>query len=287
MSAFINDFADFIIENGINIFRIAEADKNGRISIRELKPCNPCQNSYSVAKFFTLTAIGMLWDEGRIDLNDKLTDILAPYCPNDISDKWRTLTVDMAIRHRCGLPAGYLDIDCTDMNTFGTDFLRYVFSTPIGDTEKHSYTDAEFYVLARVVTTIARKPILEYLWEKLFGKLKFKEVAWSCCPMNHAMGATGLYIRTEDMVKLGALYLNKGVYGNERILSEAWIDTVLEKGYLPRYFQNGYGHGGMRGQMLMVLPQNGRAVAWHGYHTEGETVNKWLADYFEKEKTLN
>jgi len=102
--------------------------------------------------------------------------------------------------------------------------------------------------------------------------------------MNHAMGATGLYIRTEDMVKLGALYLNKGVYRNERILSEAWIDMVLEKGYLPRYGETGYGHGGMRGQMLMVLPQHERAVAWHGYHSDGELVNKWIANYLDKEK---
>ena len=33
-------------------------------------------------------------------------------------------------------------------------------------------------------------------------KMKFKEFAWSRCPYGYSMGATGLYIRTEDMVKL-------------------------------------------------------------------------------------
>lgn len=283
MSKFLNSFADFVKSNNINIYTIAEITGSNEPELVKLVPCNPCQNSYSVSKFFTLTAVGLLWDEGRIELCHKLTDILADHCPTDMHPKWREATVEMAIRHRCGLPQGYLDIDCDDVSTFGKDYLAYVLSTPVGDTENYSYTDAEFYLLARAVTERAEKPICEYLWDKLFYKLGFKELAWSCCPMNHAMGATGLYIRTEDMVKLGGLYLNKGIYKGERLLSERWINTVIENGYLPGYSAGGYGHGGMLGQMLLVLPNHNRAVAWHGYHTDSEKVNKWITEYVEKE----
>lgn len=44
------------------------------------------------------------------------------------------------------------------------------------------------------------------------------------------MGATGLYLRTEDMIKLGILYLNNGVLKDERIISEEWINLVLQIG---------------------------------------------------------
>ena len=82
------------------------------------------------------------------------------------------------------------------------------------------------------------------------------------------------------MVKLGALYLNGGIYNGHRIISEKWIERVVEKEYLRPYTQYGYGHAGMRGQMLAVFPQQHLAVAWHGYHTEGEKIKAWIEQFF-------
>ena len=68
------------------------------------------------------------------------------------------------------------------------------------------------------------------------------------------------------MLKLGILYLNKGIWRGTRILSEEWIDTVLERGYeLSPKGDGWYGKGGMRGQMLAIHPTLGRAVAWHAF----------------------
>ncbi len=283
MSKFLEDFTVFIKEKNINIYTVAEITGDNPPEVVEINPGNPCQNSYSVSKFFTLTALGFLWDEGKLNTDEKLTEILATYCPENMDPKWHEATVDMAIRHYCGLPEGYLDIDSLDSRTFGSDYLGYVLSCPVGDTTKYAYTDAEFYLLARVVTEKAGKHILEYLWEKLFTPLGFREVAWSCCPKNHPMGATGLYVRTEDMVKLAALYLNKGVHAGKRLLSQQWIDLVRERNYLFGAPGEGYGHGGMRGQNLIVLPKYNKALAWHGCHEEGEAIIQWLTEYLGKE----
>ncbi len=282
MSAFLDSFTKYIKENNINVYRVAEIEGDGEARVTELAVCNPCQNSYSVSKFFTLTAVGMLWDEGKLGMEERLTDILAPYCPHGMDDKWNSITIEMVIKHHTGLPEGYLDIDCDDATKFGDDYLGYVLSTPVGDTERYSYTDADFYLLSRVVAERAGVPMCRYLWDKLFLPLGFREVAWSCCPLNHAMGATGLYIRTEDTVKLGALYLNRGVHGSKRLLSEAWVDTVTERGYLPYYTKEAYGHGGMRGQMLLVLPNEDLAVAWHGCHGESKLLKDFISNYFDK-----
>jgi CubicO group peptidase (beta-lactamase class C family) len=80
------------------------------------------------------------------------------------------------------------------------------------------------------------------------------------------MGATGLYLRTEDMVKLGILYLNKGLWKGTRVISEEWVDLVLEQGYEFKDQGNGWaGKGGMNGQMLTFHTKKGLAVAWHSY----------------------
>ena len=57
------------------------------------------------------------------------------------------------------------------------------------------------------------------------------------------------------------------MYGNRRILSEAWVNIVLARGYELKSKCGGraYGKGGMRGQMLLVLPEQKRVIAWQGY----------------------
>ena len=101
--------------------------------------------------------------------------------------------------------------------------------------------------------------------------------------MGHCMGATGLYIRTTDMTKLGAVYLNGGCYHGERILSKKWVDTVFERGYELRPCEAGaYRKGGMRGQMLAIFPRQNRVVAWHACgFGESERLLEWIAAYRE------
>ena len=279
MEAFFDAFEEYIRENQINLYRVSLIHGDGDPVTREFVRCNPCQDSYSCAKMFTLTALGMLWDEGKLDLQEKLVDILKPYLPGNVAPGWENVTVDMAIRHHMGLPGGYLDIDCQNLVDYGSDFLGNVFSYPISHPDRYIYTDAAYYVLARVVAHKVGKPITDYLWEKLFFPMEFREVAWSCCPEGHAMGATGLYIRSEDMVKLGALYLNTGVYKGRRFLSAEWMDTVHSRGYLQPVGEHGaYGHGGMCGQMILIIPEADVTVAWHGF--TGDNPRKWVAEWF-------
>ena len=54
----------------------------------------------------------------------------------------------------------------------------------------------------------------------------------------------------------------------KQILSPAWVDTVLTRGYelKPKGDFGAFGKGGMYGQMLMAVPGKGRAVAWEGFN---------------------
>ena len=84
------------------------------------------------------------------------------------------------------------------------------------------------------------------------------------------MGATGLYVRTDDMVKLGVLYLNGGRWNGQQIISGEWVQTALTREY--EFHKTGYGEsygkGGMLSQMLLVVPEKKLAVAWHGFGTK-------------------
>jgi CubicO group peptidase (beta-lactamase class C family) len=288
MSRFLEDFTAFIRERGWNIYRVTEIVGDQAPETVTLTPCSACQNSYSIAKAFVVTAIGFLWDEGRIELDESVPTILGNLCPMDMDSRWKNVTVDMVLRHFCGLPQGFLDIDATDPRAFGTDYLGYLLREPMRrDPQVASvYTDGAYYLLSRLVEVRAGEPLDLFLQKRLFTPLGFREVAWSRCPKGHPMGATGLYIYTEDMAKLGVLYRDGGLWRGERLLSEAFIKIALSAPYELKPIADGvaFGKGGMHGQMLMVVPKQGRVVAWHGFVRGGvKELVRFVAEYAESD----
>ena len=269
MRNFLDDFVEEINNReGANVFFIGEY-RNGVYEHRALTRTNPCQNVYSVAKAYIVTAVGLLWDRGLLSTDEILTDILADELPRTYDPIWDKTTVEMLLLHRVGLSGGFLDIDTHDATEFGEDYLAYVLNAPIDpsfDLLRSTYTDAAYYLLSRIVEKRAGMGTDDFLWRHLFLPTGCREAAWSHCPMGHTMGATGLYIRVEELLKLGAIYLSGGLYKETRILSREWVDTVLSRGYelKPKCGGMAYGKGGMRGQMLMAVPDSGRVVAWTG-----------------------
>lgn len=269
MSKLTDAVAKFVEETHFNVLHYTEIT-DGVAETVHFGKSNPCQNSYSVAKAFVVTAIGMLVDAGMLSTDEKVTDILKKYIPEGMDERWNNTTVHMALKHELGLPGSYLDIDIASTYEYGYDFLKAMLTHPLvrDPGEKGVYTDGAYYLLARIVEEKTGRNLTEFMWEKLFFPLEFQEVAWSVCPMGHPMGATGLYIRSCDMAKLAQLYLQGGEYGGKRIISEDWVKTVLDRGYEIKSMCGGraYGKGGMCGQMMMLIPEKNRAVAWHAYY---------------------
>lgn len=269
MSKFLDRFQNEIKYcDKANVFFISEYE-NGKISTRALAKANPCQNIYSVAKVYMVTAVGFLYDKGLLSLDEKLTDILRDELPDSYNKVWDEITLDMLLTHRVPLREGFLDIDCLDANEFGEDYLSYILNAPLRegyDLEKSTYTDAAFYLISRIVEKRAGMGTDTFLWKNLLFPTRCREAAFSKCPQGHVMGATGIYIRTDELVKLGSIYANSGMYEGMRILSEEFVNIVLSRHYELACLVDGvaYGKGGMRGQMIMVLPKAKKSVAWTG-----------------------
>jgi len=183
MSEFLDAFAAYVRANDLPVFRIAEAVGEGEPEAVTIRPCGASLNGYSVAKAFVVTAIGLLADEGKLRVEERVTDILGERPGMD--PRWRDVTVDMALTHRLGLPQNCLDIDCQDARLFGRDYLSYVFSVSLEQNpgEERVYTDAAYYLLARIAEEKAGMPADVYLWERLLYDLGFAELKQllHCC----------------------------------------------------------------------------------------------------------
>lgn len=268
----ISKYKQKVLEQKLNIYFICEGDKNYNIIKEEVVPANPTCNCYSVAKAFTVTSIGILYDQGLLKPTDLIVDILKKYITTEIDETWKKVTVHDVLLHKVGFENGFLDIDCEDASLYETfDYLKIVLNTNLKYEPGtiYQYSDAAYYLLSRVVAEVSGKDLADFLRPVLMEKMKFKEFAWSKCPNGYSIGATGLYIRTEDMVKLGILYLNKGIWKGERIISEEWVDLVIKNRYEFSPLRNGwFAKGGMRGQLLMFNFEKGKAIACHSYESK-------------------
>ena len=274
---YTNKILEFAKTQMNKIYHISVVE-NGIRSTLCVTPSNKTNDCYSVSKLFTVTAIGLLFDEGKLNINERITDIFIEQLPPAMDPKWEEVTVDDVLLHRWGINHGFLDIDCEDINEYPgiygerNDFLKIILSRQLSQTpgEYECYSDAAYYLLSRIVTEKSLETTYEYLRKRLFNPLQFEETAWSACPLGYSMGATGLFLRSCDMVKLGSLYLKSGIYKGERILSEAWCQTVIQRGYELRKCGNtGYAKGGMYGQCLYIDPGKNFAAAWLGYDKGG------------------
>lgn len=280
MNALLEKLDKIAKENGINTYRITVSTAEGDETLKRL-PGNPCQNCYSVAKFFCVTAIGMLFDEGKLTPESTVAEIFADELKayGIPAEKWAKVTLDNVMRHEIGFGKGFLDIDTEDITKYPTDdFLYLVLDRELvyAPGEQRVYSDAAYYLISRVVTKISGERLDDFLMDRLFAKIGCREVAWSKCPHKYPVGATGLYIRSDDMVKLGRIYLDGGKWKGEQIVSEEWIKIVLDRGYELRKMGRGFSKGGMRGQRLYVNYDENIAVAWHSFDPEGK--HKALSD---------
>lgn len=268
------DYSARVRAAGLNTYTVVEADVDGNWRVENVIPANPMFNNYSIAKAYTVFGVGLCADRGLLTPETRLADVLGKYIPADADEKWQRVTLDQVMRHRTGYSVGgYLDIDAQDASSWGSlDYLDLCFrgETAYEPGEVYKYTDADYYLMSRVVSEVTGQSLCDFLRPALMDTMGFSELAWSTCPQGYSMGATGLYLRTKDMVKLGVLWLRGGDWFGKRLVSEEWVGKVLERGYefthkIDASDGEWIGKGGMRGQMLAFNPTVGRAVAWNSY----------------------
>lgn len=267
-----------------NVYTICEIH-NGVSRVVEIVPATRCHNTYSVAKLFAVTAVGILEDRGRLSTDELVYPIFADRFPEKFDPKWKRVKVIDVMSHRFGIENAFLDIDAENSTTWGNDdFLNIVLSTPLKfePGEKTVYSDAAYYLVSRIVSEKCGERLDDFLIRELLVPLKFAEYAFSKCPKGYPIGATGMYISTEDMAKLGQLYLQKGVYDGKRILSERFVEKVFELGLELRPLgDSGYTFkkGGMNGQFLYVNRKTGRVVAVHSFQGNVDALLDTVMEY--------
>lgn len=178
---------------------------------------------FSVTKSFTSLAIGMIYDQGLIDLNSKITKYFQDEMPKDLDP----LMHDVTLRHLLTMTSGVIHENNKEMlktKDFRTYFLSQKVQYKPG--AHYQYHSATSHMLSAIFSKITGRTVEDYLKEHLFMPLGITNYHWSNANEGISFGGYGLSINNDAMVKVGQLLLNGGVYRGRRYISKTYLDMA-------------------------------------------------------------
>ncbi|MFN7803038.1 MAG: serine hydrolase domain-containing protein, partial [Planctomycetaceae bacterium] len=184
---------------------------------------------YSLSKSFCSTAVGLAAAEKRLSLDDTVVS----FFPNDLPEMVGDRLADLRVRHLLMMGTGH-----PGDSLFGPGFtvaeknwVRSVLARPLAhEPGTHfAYNNGATFLCSAIVQQTTGQTLLDFLNPRLFAPLGIADADWEQNPagMNH--GAFGLRVRTEDIAKLGQLYLSQGVWDQQPVLTPDWVRDATGK----------------------------------------------------------
>lgn len=254
----------------------------------------------SVTKSITSICIGIAMDEGFIPggVETPAMGWFEAYEP-DLSDpRRRDMTLEDLLTMRSGIEWNesipYTDPanSCLQLEA-ADDWIQYVLEQPMREAPGtvFDYNSGVSVLLGKIVREATGRRIDDYAREKLFEPLGITEFHWKETPQGEIDTEGGLYLRPQDLARIAQLLLQKGDWGGEQLVSEAWVaastyPTVFDlapgqpgqQGYgyqwwvpdhtdgdVAMYMGNGYG-----GQFPIVFPKLDLVVVVNAWNTRGQ-----------------
>jgi CubicO group peptidase (beta-lactamase class C family) len=204
-----------VLKDGKTIFKSNESDLT--------------QNVWSCTKSFTSTVLGLLIEEGKCSLDDKV----CKYVP-ELKENYP----DVTFRHFATMTSGYKAEGHDAFAEHGQSNTPFQPSREplFAAGTEFRYWDSAMNMFALALTKVAGKPIKVYFKEKVANPIGMNPEKWDWKDFGEIDGVIinggagnknkGIYISATEMATFGQLFLNYGNWNGHQIVPVKWIEAA-------------------------------------------------------------
>ncbi len=246
---------------------------------------------HSVSKTFTATAVGLAIADGKMALTDKVVSFFPDKLPAEQSEYLKAMTVRDLLTMSCGHD---VEPSIGRSGNAEQDWVTFFLAHPVVHEPGtfYHYNSLGTYMLSAIVQKVTGEKVVDYLTPRLFEPLHIDKPKWEESPQGINTGGWGLWLKTEDLAKMGQLLLQKGEWNGQQLIPAEWvaemskkqvesinpgtrIEEAAAKGMTPETsdWMQGYGYqmwrcrpgcfraDGARGQYIIVVPDKNAVIA--------------------------
>ena len=292
----LNSIADSLIggEYGGNPFTFMVLHK-GQPVMEKYKPGFNAQTrllSWSMAKSVVNAMVGILVGDGKMDIYSK-----------SILEEWKDdaraeITMNDILQMQSGLEWNENYGNESDVNIMlhvKKDIPGFVIAkSPVAKPGKEwVYSSGSTNIASEIIRRSQNSDSTYYdlAYNRLLAKIGVRNPVFETDLNGVLVGSSYLYMTTRDFARFGLLYLQDGIFNNERILPEGWVDysrtpaSASKKGYGSCFWLNQggeypdvpadmYSCNGHNGQNIFIIPSKDIVVVMTGFSPKSNPVDK-------------
>ena len=261
--------------------------------------------TWSTAKSIAVTLMGMLADQGKLQLDKPLGFDWLPSINAPKSDDPRSA---ITLRHVLNMSSGLYNVDSRRMEyATGSGLAYWAGASSVNGAlsralirKPGTYWDYENY--DTILGVLAMKnalggdtqTYLEFPRKALFDKIGMRNTFLSTDRFGDFILSSQVYTNARDLARFGLLYLQNGMWDGERLLSQDWIDFVRTPAPATAKTGNFYGGqwwlvpdnrtdvpkdayatAGNRGQYVIVIPSQDLVIVRRGLDYGRQGFDRW------------
>jgi len=191
---------------------------------------------YSTTKSITSMLIGIAMAQGHIQSTDqKLLDFFPEYERSDIlnyNERKEAITLEDVLTMRAGFEWNEHSTRYTTPNNPTThlfsslDWMKHMLDLPMATTPGtfYRYNSGATMLLSGIIRNTTGMNTVEFAVENLFGPLGITNFDWEEGPEEVFNTGWGSFLTPRDMMKIGLMVLNNGVWEGQQIITREWLD---------------------------------------------------------------
>jgi CubicO group peptidase (beta-lactamase class C family) len=109
------------------------------------------------------------------------------------------------------------------------DYIQYVLGKPLTHEPGTywRYSSGDSMLLSGIIERATGRTAYAFGYDNLFLTIGIPNISWESDPAGHTIGGWGIDATVREFAKFGHLYLNKGWWDGEQVVSEGWVDESV------------------------------------------------------------